>query len=130
MPTSMDESHVCVNGMSFSKRSSRWANSALVVTVDPNDKAVKDVVHEVVPPNISLTDSPLIGVYFQEAMEQKASVAGGGGLVVPVQRVTDYLEGQDLPAGIPLPESSYKLGTKAARLDLLYPPSITAATNS
>ena len=127
MPTSMDESYVCVNGMSFSKRSSRWANSALVVTVDPSDKAVKDAVHEVVPPNIPLADSPLVGVFFQEAMEKKASIAGGGGLVVPVQRVTDYLEGQDLPAGIPLPESSYKLGTKAARLDLLYPPSITAA---
>lgn len=37
MPTSTDESELCINGMSFSKRSSKWANSALVVTVPSAD---------------------------------------------------------------------------------------------
>ena len=54
--------------MSFFETKLRWANSALVVTVDP-DKAVKDAVHEVVLLNIPLADSPLVGVFFQEAME-------------------------------------------------------------
>jgi uncharacterized FAD-dependent dehydrogenase len=128
MPTSMDEKHICVNGMSFSKRSSKWANSALVVTVHPNDEAVKEIARNLLPPSSSKeTTSTLDGVLFQEEMESRASMAGGGDLVVPVQRVTDYLREQSIPPGEVLPESSYKLGVKAARLDLLYPPSITAA---
>ncbi|KAK1391084.1 hypothetical protein POM88_019262 [Heracleum sosnowskyi] len=35
--TSTKPSELCVNGMSFSRRSSRWANSALVVTVSTED---------------------------------------------------------------------------------------------
>ena len=53
MPTSMDEKHICVNGMSFSKRSSKWANSALVVTVHPNDEAVKEIARNLLPPSSS-----------------------------------------------------------------------------
>ena len=90
MPTSMDEKHVCVNGMSFSKRSSRWANSALVVTVHPNDESVKNVVRDMTQPEGgSAARTCLAGVIFQEEMETRAALAGGGRLVVPVQRVTD-----------------------------------------
>lgn len=35
--TSTDPSEICINGMSFSRRSSRWANAALVVTVSSKD---------------------------------------------------------------------------------------------
>lgn len=35
--TSTKPSELCVNGMSFSRRSSKWANSALVVTVSAED---------------------------------------------------------------------------------------------
>mmetsp|Transcript_37112 Transcript_37112/g.50229 ORF Transcript_37112/g.50229 Transcript_37112/m.50229 type:complete len:173 (-) Transcript_37112:215-733(-) len=58
-------------------------------------------------------------------MERKAAQLGGGDLRVPVQRVTDFLKGQDLPPGATLPSSSYRLGVTPARLDLLYPKSIT-----
>ena len=37
VPTSVDPKELCVNGMSFSKRSSKWANSALVVSITPDD---------------------------------------------------------------------------------------------
>lgn len=37
VPTSVEEGELCVNGMSFSRRDSRWANSALVVAVGQND---------------------------------------------------------------------------------------------
>ena len=37
MPTSVRADELCVNGMSFSKRQSQWANSALVVSVSPED---------------------------------------------------------------------------------------------
>nr|CAD1829127.1 unnamed protein product [Ananas comosus var. bracteatus] len=35
--TSTNPSEICVNGMSFSRRASKWANSALVVTVSSSD---------------------------------------------------------------------------------------------
>ena len=35
--TSTNPSEICVNGMSFSRRSSKWANAALVVTVSSKD---------------------------------------------------------------------------------------------
>lgn len=39
MPTSTDPAELCVNGMSFSKRSSAWANSGLVSTITAADAA-------------------------------------------------------------------------------------------
>ncbi|XP_066368519.1 uncharacterized protein [Miscanthus floridulus] len=37
VPTSTNPSELCINGMSFSRRASKWANSALVVTVSSHD---------------------------------------------------------------------------------------------
>lgn len=58
-------------------------------------------------------------------MEREAAVRGGGCLVAPVQRVTDFLAGQ-LSTGT-LPSSSYRLGVKSAPLHHLYPPFVSAA---
>lgn len=53
--TSTNPSEICVNGMSFSRRSSRWANAALVITVSSKDfKALN-------------SDGPLAGIEFQVA---------------------------------------------------------------
>jgi uncharacterized FAD-dependent dehydrogenase len=52
-------------------------------------------------------------------------VAGGGGLVAPVQTIPDFLNGR--LSVEPLPTSSYRLGVKSARLDLIYPAPITRA---
>lgn len=35
--TSTNPSELCINGMSFSRRSSKWANAALVVNVSTKD---------------------------------------------------------------------------------------------
>lgn len=35
--TSTNPSEICINGMSFSRRASKWANAALVVTVSEKD---------------------------------------------------------------------------------------------
>ena len=37
VPTSTTSAELCINGMSFSKRSSKWANAALVMAVSPSD---------------------------------------------------------------------------------------------
>jgi uncharacterized FAD-dependent dehydrogenase len=68
-------------------------------------------------------------------MERRAAVAGGGNLVAPVQRVTDFMAGvtsadvtsADETAAKPLPTSSYRLGVKEAPLHELYPAAVTAA---
>lgn len=51
--TSTDPSELCINGMSFSRRSSKWANAALVVTVSSKDFSALDL------------NGPLAGVEFQ-----------------------------------------------------------------
>lgn len=67
---------VCVNGMSFSKRESKWANAALVVSLSPEDVA-RDVA---AAEGADAGDSPLRGVRWQSAMERRAAEMGGGNL--------------------------------------------------
>lgn len=51
--TSTKPSELCINGMSFSRRASKWANSALVVTVSAKDFDSLNL------------HGPLAGVHFQ-----------------------------------------------------------------
>ena len=59
--------------MSYSKRDGENANSAIVVTVTPND---------------FYGDSPLAGIDFQRALERKAYKEGAGS--VPLQKYGDF----------------------------------------
>lgn len=59
-------------------------------------------------------------------IERRAAEMGGGDLVVPVQTAPDFIAGRQSDVAS-LPSSSYRLGVKPARLDLLYPPEVTAA---
>jgi uncharacterized FAD-dependent dehydrogenase len=115
VPASTDPTEVCVNGMSFSRRDSKWANSALVVTVAPDD-AILDSYRE--------KHGVLAGVAFQRDMEQRAAIMGGGNLTVPVQRMTDFLEGR---CSTSAPSSSYRLGVKPSPCHEIYPPSLVSA---
>ncbi|KAJ0984274.1 hypothetical protein J5N97_002630 [Dioscorea zingiberensis] len=111
--TSTNPSEVCINGMSFSRRASRWANAALVVTVSSDDfDAFK-------------CHGPLSGVEFQREFERRAALMGGGNFVVPAQTVTDFLDNKLSVTS--LPPSSYRLGVKAAKLHELFPSPITQA---
>ena len=115
VPASTDPDEVCVNGMSFSRRDSRWANSALVVTVSPDDE-VLDPYRE--------AHGVLAGLAFQRDMERRASQMGGGSLHVPVQRLTDFL---DQKASTSAPPSSYRLGVVPAACHEIYPPGLVAS---
>ena len=64
---------LAVNGMSYQARDSENANSALIVTVTPED----------FPEN-----GPLGGIEFQRSLERKAWEAGNG--LIPVQTFGDY----------------------------------------
>ena len=65
------------NGMSFHSRAGRNANSALVVSVDPQD----------------FGHNPLDGVLFQQQIEQRAYAAVHG-YFAPAQTVGRFLEGR------------------------------------
>lgn len=111
--TSIDPSELCINGMSFSRRASKWANAALAVTVSSKDFSALGF------------HGPLAGVQFQREFEQRAANMGGGNFVVPVQTVKDFMDNK-LSAS-KLPSSSYRLGVKAANLHDLFPVQITEA---
>jgi uncharacterized FAD-dependent dehydrogenase len=140
VPTSTSPDLLCINGMSFSKRDGKWANSALVVTVGPEDfycgddgeqgESVKRILKDMgMMMGDDDEDSPLTGVAYQMHIEKMAAQMGGGGgdFVAPAQRVCDYLEDRMLPSSSSLPPSSYRLGTKSAPLHQLYAPPLTAA---
>jgi len=103
VPTPTDPEGVVVNGMSHAARSGPFANSALVVTVAPEDFGGADV---------------LAGLHFQEMAERRAGALGGGQFRAPAQRLGDYLGGRR--AG-ELPRSSYTPGLTPAELALCYP---------
>jgi uncharacterized FAD-dependent dehydrogenase len=115
VPASTDPNEVCVNGMSFSRRDSIWANAALVVTVDPNDPILESYKEK---------HGVLAGIAFQRDMERRASEMGGGKLCVPVQRLTDFVNGVPSTTA---PLSSYRLGTKPSPCHEIYPEPLTAA---
>jgi uncharacterized FAD-dependent dehydrogenase len=101
--------------MSFSRRDSPWANSALVVTVSPDDDILEEYQEKY---------GVLAGLEFQREMEQRASKLGGGNLTVPVQRMTDFCQGV---VSTTIPSSSYRLGVKSAPCHEIYPEEITKA---
>lgn len=70
---SSEEGRLAVNGMSYSDRGSHNANSAIIVTVTPEDYG---------------GEGPLAGIAFQRKLEEKAFRAGNG--KVPVQYYGDY----------------------------------------
>ncbi|MCB1234716.1 MAG: FAD-binding protein [Verrucomicrobiae bacterium] len=107
VPSATENDEVVVNGMSLSKRDSRFANSGLVVTVEPEDCEPYVAEH-----------GPLAGVAFQKALETAAKRAGGGGQTAPAQRLTDFIARR---ASRDLAPCSYKPGLSPARLDKLLP---------
>lgn len=109
VPTSIVPEELCINGMSFSRRQSQWANAALVVNIEPSDAS---------------EDGPLALLAWQKDIERRAAIAGGGHLAVPVQRATDFMEDRISEGDI---DSSYRLGVKAAACHEIYPSFVTEA---
>jgi uncharacterized protein len=107
VPAATENDEVVVNGMSLARRDSPFANSGMVVSVEPEDTAPFQAEHGV-----------LAGIAFQKQLEIAAKQAGGGGQVAPGQRVTDFLEGK---TSANLPKTSYFPGIQSARLDEIMP---------
>ncbi|MEC7235997.1 MAG: FAD-dependent oxidoreductase, partial [Verrucomicrobiota bacterium] len=103
VPAATKNDEVVVNGMSLARRDSPFANSGMVVTVEPEDTAPFISEHGV-----------LAGMACQNVLERSAKQYGGGGQVAPGQRVTDFLAGKDSPN---LPKTSYFPGIIPSRID-------------
>jgi uncharacterized FAD-dependent dehydrogenase len=105
-PASTSEGELVVNGWSPSKRDNPYANSGMVVTVDQADFAKYGFTGD------------LAAMHFQQMTEQKAWQAGGGNLVAPAQRMTDFVA-KRLSAS--LPRCSYLPGLQSALLQEVFP---------
>jgi uncharacterized FAD-dependent dehydrogenase len=107
VPAATENDEIVVNGMSLARRDSPFANSGMVVSVEPEDTAPFQAEHGV-----------LAGIAFQKQLEIAAKQAGGGGQVAPGQRVTDFLEAK---TSADLAKTSYFPGIQSARLDQIMP---------
>ncbi|MDF1565712.1 MAG: FAD-binding protein [Deltaproteobacteria bacterium] len=112
VPTPTEPGALCVNGMSASRRSSRWANSALVAEVSRADLAAW-----------GHGEDALAGLRFQRVLEQAAFKAGGEDYAAPSSSVRAFLRGRDaLAPG----RSSYPRGLVPADLAALFPAALGA----
>ncbi|MBS1945101.1 MAG: FAD-dependent oxidoreductase [Bacteroidetes bacterium] len=102
-PCATAPGEVVTNGWSPSKRNNPYANSGIVVAVDPPGNA------------------PLAGLRFQQQAEQAAWRAGGQRQSAPAQRMEDFIRKR---ASRDLPECSYPPGIVPAMLDDVLPPEV------
>jgi uncharacterized FAD-dependent dehydrogenase len=101
VPAATEPDGVVVNGMSLSRRDSPFANSGMVVGIEPSDLEAAGY------------RGSLGGIEYQRKVERAAFIAGGGAFRAPAMRVTDFVSARtsrDLPA------CSYKPGLTTADL--------------
>lgn len=110
MAAASEAGGVVTNGMSYSGRAGENANSALLVTVNPEQFPEK---------------GPLGGIVWQRELERAAFRFSGEGYHAPAQRVGDFLDGvASAAAGKVKP--SYLPGVRYGDLHEVLPSAITA----
>jgi uncharacterized FAD-dependent dehydrogenase len=92
--------------MSESRHDSPFANSGLVVTVEPTELG---------------STHPLAGVHYQQRAERLAYLAGRRAYAAPIQWARDFLAGRPSQGRLP---SSYARGTLAVDLGVILPPAV------
>lgn len=119
VPSATGPQQVVVNGMSASSRGSRWANSAMVVEIRPEDAAqmVQQLNLEAPAPEALQT------LVLQEYLEQQTWLNGGRTQVAPAQRMADFVKGH---LSATLPSSSYTPGLVASPLHFWMPQYISS----
>jgi uncharacterized FAD-dependent dehydrogenase len=105
-PASTAPGEIVVNGWSPSKRNNPYANSGIVVSIEEKDVQA------------FTKHGPLAAMYFQQSVEQKAFLTGGGKMVAPAQRLVDFTENKISSS---LPECSYLPGLKSASMNEVLP---------
>ncbi|MCS6978185.1 MAG: NAD(P)-binding protein [Gemmatales bacterium] len=108
MPSVSEPGHFCTNGMSLSKHDSPFANSGLVVTIEPRDFG---------------SDHVLAGVALQRRYEAIAYRIGREEYACPIQWARDFLANR---ATHGRPPSSYPRGLAPTDLHAVLPENVAA----
>lgn len=112
VPAATAPGEVVVNGMSPSRRDSRFSNSGIVVSVNEDD---------FLP---FARFGPLAGMHFQAAIEQQACAMAGNTQTAPAQRLVDFVDGKVSSALI---DTSYQPGLASVDLSEVLPDFISDA---
>lgn len=102
VPSATSQEEVVVNGMSPSGRNSPYANSGIVVEIQPADLKAYEKY------------GPLAGLQYQMELEKAAWINGGRSQHAPAQRLTDFIEGRSSGS---LPRVSYFPGVTSSDLN-------------
>jgi len=107
VPSATESGQVVVNGMSNSRRNSPFANSGIVVAIDPGDYQ-----------HLTGEYGPFAGIEFQRRIEDACWRAAGMRQSAPAQRLTDFVESRLSQS---LPACSYHPGIVTAPLHEILP---------
>ena len=110
VPAATAPGEIVVNGMSPSRRDSRFANSGIVTAIE-----LEDVAH------IQTVDDPFKALTFQQQIEQRAFEAAGKTQAAPAQRMVDFVEGR---ISSRLNETSYQPGLVSVNMNEVLPEDI------
>lgn len=112
VPAATAPGEIVVNGMSPSRRDSKYANSGIVVAVGLEDlKAYENY-------------GPLAALQFQKEIEQKACRVAGGTQTAPAQRLMDFVEQKESSS---LLECSYQPGLMSTDVGAAFPKFVSDA---
>ena len=111
MPSISEPNMFCSNGMSNSRHDTPFANSGIMVTLEPSEFG---------------GDHPLAGVHLQQRYEAIAFRMGRSDYFTPIQTARDFLAGRGTDPSAKL-ECSYHRGIQPGQLDQLLPPVVTSA---
>jgi len=114
IPSVSEPGCIATNGMSNSRRNTPFANSGIMVTLEPHEFGSAHV---------------LAGMQLQRRFEMLAFALAGSNYSAPIQTAADFLAGRTPPKGQRL-ESSYQRGTTALNLNEVLPPVVSAAIRS
>ncbi|MHA7101592.1 NAD(P)/FAD-dependent oxidoreductase [Roseivirga pacifica] len=106
VPAATAPGEVVVNGMSPSRRDSKFANSGIVTAIELEDLKAYEKF------------GPLAGLAFQQEVEKRACNVAGGTQVAPAQRMVDFV--QNKVSGS-LNDTSYQPGLASVSMNEVLP---------
>ncbi len=109
IPSVSEPGYFCTNGMSLSRRDSPFANSGLMITLEPDQFGSSHV---------------LAGMQLQRQYEAQAFAAGGGRYACPIQGAADFLARRRSKGKL---LSSYTRELAPVELEQLVPPQVASA---
>ncbi len=121
VPATSSTDACVVNGMSASHRNSPYANSGIVVQINPEDISEFRSQNSEIRCQMPDASDALAGLRAQEHVEHLAFVHGGAPAIAPAQRLADFVRGK---RSADLPACSYLPGIRSSALHEWMPPFI------